>query len=327
MQTTYQSKFPRGALQALAGFDPHNRGAYRIVRDYDVPVSLVNQAFPWLNEAEKQLDDAAETDKAGRALVKAMRFLAKVVVQDAPFLRKLTPQHFVWKHELFSDPVYLDYEAKALAEAETSQFSVSDELQRAIPELSDVMVNGFRAMTSELQGVKRQVVELGAGQEELKRKVADRRGDEAWRQMLRGLACSLEAMAQQVGPDGAVSSSYMTNNTPQASNGQVTNAPHDGPSTTQAAQIYKMDREFEDVNGRLPVKDMLSIPEFKKNEAKKKHFSRRQQIYGVVVDLAKKKTIEEKEAARLVEDYRRAKGYSLHQLQKLVRQAFNNDEI
>lgn len=82
-----------------------------------------------------------------------MRYLSKVVVQHAPFLRRVVPDLYVWKEPLFSAPSYVAFEAKALAEAEIAQTTMSQQIRQVMPELADFISTNFKAVFDVLRKI------------------------------------------------------------------------------------------------------------------------------------------------------------------------------
>ncbi|ADV24725.1 Hypothetical protein CGB_J1690W [Cryptococcus gattii WM276] len=207
METTYLSHFPLKAMRVLAGF-PKKKGAYHLSRDIHVPKELADQVFPWLDNAEVELSDSSreEDDKAGRAFVDLLRYLATVVVQDAPFLRRLVPDLYVWKHPVFSKPSYVAFEAKALAEAEIASTTASEIMRRGMPELTGFLSTNFKAVFGALRQIDAKEQDTNASLVELRKTVLEERRSERYDALLAGIGDAFYTIARDLrhkGPSGA----------------------------------------------------------------------------------------------------------------------------
>ncbi|OWT41491.1 hypothetical protein J008_01433 [Cryptococcus neoformans] len=127
---------------------PSKKGAYHLPRDVDVPKELraiwfsLGPTTPELNDPNRQ-----EDDKAGRTFVELLCYLSKVIVQDAPFLRRFVPDLYVWKEPLFSAPSFVAFEAKILAEVEIAQTTTSQQLRQVMLELANFISTNFKPVT------------------------------------------------------------------------------------------------------------------------------------------------------------------------------------
>lgn len=75
-----------------------------------------------------------------------MDWFRSVLIQDAPFIRQLEPDLFVWKHPVFSTSTFLAFEARVLAEAQSAEARMSEDARQLIPELSDYLSTNFTAL-------------------------------------------------------------------------------------------------------------------------------------------------------------------------------------
>ncbi|OWZ47053.1 hypothetical protein C343_01451 [Cryptococcus neoformans C23] len=135
------------ATRILVGL-PSKKGAYHLPRDVDVPKELrviwfsLGPTTPELNDPNRQ-----EDDKAGRTFVELLHYLSKVIVQDAPFLRRFVPDLYVWKEPFFSAPSFVAFEAKTLAEVKIAQTTTSQQLRQVMPELANFISTNFKPVT------------------------------------------------------------------------------------------------------------------------------------------------------------------------------------
>lgn len=151
-----------------------------------------------------ELSDSSrqEDDKAGRAFVDPLRYLANVVVQDAPFLRRLVPDLYIWKHPLFSKPSYVAFEAKALAEAEIANTTVSDIMRQGMPELTDFLSTNFKAVFGVLRQIDAKGQDTNASLVELRKTVLEERRSEKYDALLAGIGDAFHAIARDLRQEG-----------------------------------------------------------------------------------------------------------------------------
>lgn len=154
-----------------------------------------------------ELSDSSreEDDKAGRAFVDLLRYLATVVVQDAPFLRRLVPDLYVWKHPVFSKPSYVAFEAKALAEAEIASTTASEIMRRGMPELTGFLSTNFKAVFGALRQIDAKGQDTNASLVELRKTVLEERRSERYDALLAGIGDAFYTIARDLrhkGPSG-----------------------------------------------------------------------------------------------------------------------------
>ncbi|UOH84615.1 hypothetical protein LQV05_001423 [Cryptococcus neoformans] len=356
METVYLSKFPLKALRSLAGF-PKKKGSYYLPRDMEVPQELIENVFPWVDAAEAELfdPDRSQGDKAGRAFIKLMDWFRSVLIQDAPFIRQLEPDLFVWKHPVFSTPTFLAFEARVLAEAQSAEARMSEDARQLIPELSDYLSTNFTALFKATYNIDTTLTGLAASVANNSKLIQEERRAEKYDALLNGIGDAFHAMArcqhsgsissrsnvnaQESQTTGVLEGQHHAGPNPSSSSNSVASQPNSASGSGDLVQlealVYKMDRDVGDVlelwdeyivgrNGRLPVREMSQRSEFRKNEAEKKMFSRRKPIYEAIRELARGMNMSEREAAGLIEEYRTKNSMGLNKLSNVVKDVVKN---
>ncbi|OXB36562.1 hypothetical protein J007_03693 [Cryptococcus neoformans] len=356
METVYLSKFPLKALRSLAGF-PKKKGSYYLPRDMEVPQELIENVFPWVDAAEAELfdPDRSQGDKAGRAFIKLMDWFRSVLIQDAPFIRQLEPDLFVWKHPVFSTPTFLAFEARVLAEAQSAEARMSEDARQLIPELSDYLSTNFTALFKATYNIDTTLTGLAASVANNSKLIQEERRAEKYDALLNGIGDAFHAMARRQHSDsissrsnvnaqesqttGVLEGQHHAGPKPSSSSNSVASQPNSASGSGDLVQlealVYKMDRDVGDVlelwdeyivgrNGGLPVREMSQRSEFRKNEAEKKMFSRRKPIYEAIRELARGMNMSEREAAGLIEEYRTKNSMGLNKLSNVVKDVVKN---
>ncbi|KAE8539302.1 hypothetical protein D1P53_004400 [Cryptococcus gattii VGV] len=128
--------------------------------------------------------------------------LDALVVQDAPFLRQLVPDLYIWKHPLFSKPSYVAFEAKALAEAEIANTTVSDIMRQGMPELAHFLSTNFKAVFGVLRQIDAKGQDTNASLVELRKTVLEGRRSEKYDALLAGIGDAFHIIGRDLGRKG-----------------------------------------------------------------------------------------------------------------------------
>ncbi|OWZ42933.1 hypothetical protein C343_03961 [Cryptococcus neoformans C23] len=312
------------------------KGSYYLPRDMEVPQELIENVFPWVDAAEAELFDPDRS-------------------QDAPFIRQLEPDLFVWKHPVFSTSTFLAFEARVLAEAQSAEARMSEDARQLIPELSDYLSTNFTALFKATYNIDTTLTGLAASVANNSKLIQEERRAEKYDALLNGIGDAFHAMARRQ-HSGSISSRSNVNAQESQTTGVLEGQHHAGPNPSSSsnsiasqpnsasgsgdlvqleALVYKMDRDVGDVlelwdeyivgrNGRLPVREMSQRNEFRKNEAEKKMFSRGKPIYEAIRELARGMNISEREAAGLIEEYRTKNSMGLNKLSNVVKDVVKN---
>lgn len=153
------------------------------------------------------------------------------------------------------------------------------------------------------------------------------------------LSDDMSVNAQESQTTGVLEGHHHAGPNPSSSSNSIASQPNSASGSGDLVQlealVYKMDRDVGDVlelwdeyvvgrNGRLPVREMSSRNEFRKNEAEKKMFSRRKPIYEAIRELARGMNMSEREAAGLIEEYRTKNSMGLNKLSNVVKDVVKN---
>ncbi|OXH30154.1 hypothetical protein J009_03787 [Cryptococcus neoformans] len=284
-----------------------------------------------------------------------MDWFRSVLIQDAPFIRQLEPDLFVWKHPVFSTPTFLAFEARVLAEAQSAEARMSEDARQLIPELSDYLSTNFTALFKATYNIDTTLTGLAASVANNSKLIQEERRAEKYDALLNDIGDAFHAMARRQ-HSGSISSRSNVNAQESQTTGVLEGHHHAGPNPSSSsnsiasqpnsasgsgdlvqleALVYKMDRDVGDVlelwdeyivgrNGRLPVREMSQRNEFRKNEAEKKMFSRRKPIYEAIRELARGMNMSEREAAGLIEEYRTKNSMGLNKLSNVVKDVVKN---
>lgn len=124
--------------------------------------------------------------------------MSKVVVQHAPFLRRVVPDLYVWKEPLFSAPSYVAFEAKALAEAEIAQTTMSQQIRQVMPELADFISTNFKAVFDVLRKIDAKSQDTNASLAELSKTVLEERRSGKYDALLAGIGDAFHTIARDL---------------------------------------------------------------------------------------------------------------------------------
>lgn len=110
MNGAYVTGLPREALRSLAGFGKAKGNLYLPRSNFVPPAELQKKVFPPVDEWLDKLDsNVIEYNVAARGFVMLMKKLRMTFLQDSVLIMKHFPAHPVFKHEIFSDPLFLTF--------------------------------------------------------------------------------------------------------------------------------------------------------------------------------------------------------------------------
>ena len=103
-----------GAIRPLAGFAPDSNKSFNIPRDtLEPPEALTAAVFPSVDRWVALHDDVnnTEVDKSvtGKATLRMLQYLRRVLIQDSVFLRERWPHLVIWDDPIFKRPDYIAY--------------------------------------------------------------------------------------------------------------------------------------------------------------------------------------------------------------------------
>lgn len=126
-----------------------------------------------------------------------MDWFRSVLIQDAPFIRQLEPDLFVWKHPVFSTPTFLAFEARVLAEAQSAEARMSEDARQLIPELSDYLSTNFTALFKATYNIDTTLTGLAASVANNSKLIQEERRAEKYDALLNGIGDAFHAMARR----------------------------------------------------------------------------------------------------------------------------------
>ena len=109
MHGAYLTGLPRGIMRSLSGFP--TQGTFFLPRNTVEPCqALQEKLFPlasiWL---EKIHSGQAEQTVAAEGFLHLLLTLRITFLQDSVYMQKAIPDHPIWRHSLFVDPLYLEF--------------------------------------------------------------------------------------------------------------------------------------------------------------------------------------------------------------------------
>jgi hypothetical protein len=89
------------------------------------PKELTRMIFPFVESIEDQLNCNRLPSKITNVtFLKLLRWFCQVILQDAPFSRKLCPRYMIFSHPVFASSEYVDFEKLLLSDPTTDQTDV-----------------------------------------------------------------------------------------------------------------------------------------------------------------------------------------------------------
>ncbi|KAG1560209.1 hypothetical protein G6F49_002912 [Rhizopus delemar] len=152
MNGAYVTGLPREAMRSLAGFGKVKGNFYLPRANLDPCVELQKKVFPLVDEWLDKLDaNAIEYNVAARGFLILMKQLRITFLQDSVLIMKDFPAHPVFKHELFSDPLFVTFKSN-LEELLLSDSTPQEiTLLRAMPALAKELDTRFNAQDASLR--------------------------------------------------------------------------------------------------------------------------------------------------------------------------------
>ncbi|CAD6902450.1 unnamed protein product, partial [Tilletia caries] len=123
-------------MRALAGF-PTKPGAYHLPRaTINPPPALLNKIWPDVEGALLGIEQGRlEKDLAAQGFLRLLVYLRTVLVQDAVVMRKQFPQHPIFQHTIFADPLFIDYAKNLEVALDKNERPLSVSVQEILPEV------------------------------------------------------------------------------------------------------------------------------------------------------------------------------------------------
>ncbi|KAK9334405.1 hypothetical protein V1521DRAFT_458005 [Lipomyces starkeyi] len=167
MTSCYLTSLPFKCIKAMSGLSP--KGDFYIARaQITPPLELQKKIFPtvdyWLARyyGQTEIDLAIEhqgsnsqnleTSIAGHGFLRLVEYLREVFFQDILFLRKLFKDLPLWHHELFSEPLFVEWEKHfwELYREPDSERVVSTRLENVIPDVATTITSLHSGMATKI---------------------------------------------------------------------------------------------------------------------------------------------------------------------------------
>ena len=137
MDACYGRSLPIKAMRTMAGFS-HKHPNYKIHRDVEVPEELFKKIFLGV---ENLLEEELRKNEAGQVYAKIqflelLIYFRKLILQDSCRLKLKHPDHPIWNHEVFSHPLYSEFQEEVL-EASQDDHINSMTLEERLPEVME----------------------------------------------------------------------------------------------------------------------------------------------------------------------------------------------
>ena len=153
MDNCYAMDLPIPAMRAMAGFSPHHNNFF-VKRDVmEVPPLLVKKIFPFIESEELEEKEKVTPNKAKLQFMKLLRYLRRVILQDACFLIRSFPRHPVFSHEIFHSDDFLNYQSELLVFVRGVEDPTDITLSSVIPEVMKVMVSKVQEVSDKVSSL------------------------------------------------------------------------------------------------------------------------------------------------------------------------------
>ncbi|KAI8364196.1 hypothetical protein BD560DRAFT_173227 [Blakeslea trispora] len=145
---------PRNIMRSLAGF--YQQGMFFLPRNTVEPCqALQSKVFPmasvWL---EKIHSGHAEQTVAAEGFLRLLLTLRTTFLQDSVFMQNVVPDHPIWQHELFLDPLYLEFKRQLEASAQTEASQEELLLQRVVPLIERQLANSQEIQQQQYEEIR-----------------------------------------------------------------------------------------------------------------------------------------------------------------------------
>lgn len=111
MSNSYLDSLPRDFIRVMAGFD--NDASYYLPRAVEEPCDELKQlVFPWVDYWLEQYSNntVAQTSGSADTFLKLIQCFKTTFLQDAAVMMDVIPHHPIWKHELFRNSLFLEFQ-------------------------------------------------------------------------------------------------------------------------------------------------------------------------------------------------------------------------
>lgn len=318
----YGNGLDRPSIRAMAGFPPHERGAYFLPRAcLEPPSHLSMQVFPWLEDWERRHkeQDRCEPNIAVDGFLRMIRYFREVILQDASVMIGLYP-HPIWNHEIFKSTDFTSYTDQLAEAIKTNSNPLTSDIERLMPELC----RQIYARDQELNANVVSIVKTSADNICNKMDTTHSNTMAAVSHMREMFTHILRDTADKV---DEVGKSSLENESRDIAIGSTEPADHSSNDQTQneppmfeyvvseaVSSVPDVLMEWEvGFNGRPSISSVEAAwkNKWRLGTKRQKIFSRRCQIIKMIKNTAERKRIQKQEAAMLIEEKRKEKKMSL----------------
>ena len=290
-------------------------------------------------------------DLAGEAFLELLKRLRKTFLQDAVQWRVRHPRNWLWDHQLFDDPEFLDFEERALIASSLSATSMPHDIRTALPRLCDLLDQSSQASAQTLRDTSTTLSNHGEALRQVLERVTSLDGSyKAIRAALsepRSITVSLPAVLASTGNEESASPSIQLTDPDREpmppiptghSNAGRSGSPS-GPSHRLIAP-YSMSRAVHTVidlwreysvglSGTPAMKTMYETGKHHfTSDTERRWYRRRKTILNLVDEVAQQRDIPGVEAAASVEAWRtRQSGMTLNKLSDTVTKMSSEERL
>jgi hypothetical protein len=114
-----------------------------------------NARICYLDRLEKlsENDEHQSKSLAARGFIRLLLRLRRIILQDSVFLKQTHPNHFLFRHAVFSSPAYDRYAARVLEVVNTATSPISIQLESAMPHMVTEVTNLRGTLTSDFKNL------------------------------------------------------------------------------------------------------------------------------------------------------------------------------
>jgi len=162
MENCYLSQLPRETMRVLAGFSKDG-GSFFLKRACIIPSeALSKQIFPEIDDLLAQ-NEGRDGNIAAVGFLRLLKELRIIFLQDSIPLKKLYPNHPIWRLQLFQRDEYKSFAESLTSTMETVQNPIFDKLKVITPVISsklDQILNGQNIGSDLIQQVNDTKIEV-----------------------------------------------------------------------------------------------------------------------------------------------------------------------
>ncbi|CEP11593.1 hypothetical protein [Parasitella parasitica] len=149
MSNSYLDSVPRHLIRKLAGFE--SDANYYLARAIEEPpAELKRLVFPmadyWYERhTTKNVD---QTSGSADGFLLLLKCFQTTFLQDAAAMMDVIPDHPIWKNELFTHPLFLDFRRKVKVHVDAREEPEPELLKKVAPEVQDQLANMNRMISN-----------------------------------------------------------------------------------------------------------------------------------------------------------------------------------